>query len=61
MPLNNPSQNVNPLARERRFGFGTGMSGGGGGDTTPGGATDVWMWEADTGVLWESGYFMQTE
>lgn len=34
---------------------------GGGGDSTPGGATDVWMWEADTGVLWESGYFMQTE
>ena len=30
-------------------------------DSTPGGATDVWLWESGIGVLWESGYFMKTE
>ena len=32
-----------------------------GGDSTPGGASSVWMWEAGQGVLWESGSFMLTE
>ena len=30
------------------------------GDSTPGGATDVWMWEDGSGMLWETGYFIQT-
>jgi hypothetical protein len=32
----------------------------GGGDSTPGGATNVWMWEAGIGIQWETGYFIQT-
>jgi hypothetical protein len=32
-----------------------------GGDSTPGGASSVWMWEAGQGVLWESDSFMLTE
>ena len=35
MNLHSPSQIINPLARERRFGLGSGMGGGGGGFTGP--------------------------
>ena len=31
------------------------------GDPTPGGASDVWLWEDGIGLLWESGIFMLTE
>lgn len=31
-----------------------------GGDSTPGGATDVWLWEDGIGMQWEAGYFIQT-
>lgn len=31
------------------------------GDTTPGGASDVWLWEPGIGLLWETGIFMLTE
>ena len=32
-----------------------------GGDTTPGGSSNVWMWEDGIGLLWEPGYFMTIE
>lgn len=32
-----------------------------GGDATPGGASDVWMWEDGIGFLWELGVFMSIE
>lgn len=31
------------------------------GDTTPGGTSDVWLWETGIGLLWETGIFMLTE
>lgn len=31
------------------------------GDTTPGGATDVWLWEDGIGFAWETGILMLTE
>jgi len=31
------------------------------GDSTPGGASDVWLWEAGIGLQWETGIFMLTE
>lgn len=31
------------------------------GDTTPGGASDVWMWEGGIGLLWEPGISMLRE
>lgn len=31
------------------------------GDTTPGGASDVWLWEDGIGLQWETGIFMLTE
>ena len=34
---------------------------GGARDSTPGGGSSVWMWEAGQGLLWESGSFMLTE
>lgn len=30
-------------------------------DSTPGGAANVWLWEAGIGFLWEPGIFMLTE
>jgi len=33
----------------------------GGGDSTPGGASDVWMWEDGIGMQWETGIFMSIE
>ena len=33
----------------------------GGGDSTPGGASDVWMWEDGIGMQWEAGIFMTIE
>lgn len=30
-------------------------------DTTPGGATDVWLWEPGIGLQWESGSFIQLD
>lgn len=45
--------------------IGTGISpsfaGQAAGDSTPGGATDVWLWEAGIGLLWEAGIYMKTE
>ena len=31
------------------------------GDTTPGGVLDVWCWEDDIGVQWETDIFMTIE
>ena len=31
------------------------------GDSTPGGSSDVWLWEADLGLQWETDTFMTTE
>lgn len=31
------------------------------GDSTPGGASDVWMWEDGIGMQWEAGIFMTIE
>jgi len=33
----------------------------GAGDSTPGGPTDIWLWEDAIGVLWEDGYFIQLD
>lgn len=30
------------------------------GDSTPVGATDVWLWEGGTAMQWEAGIFIQT-
>lgn len=30
-------------------------------DTTPGGTTDVWLWEDGIGMLWENNAFIITE
>jgi hypothetical protein len=32
-----------------------------GGDSTPGGASNVWLWEDGIGLLWEPGIFMLVE
>lgn len=34
---------------------------GGPGDSTPGGATDVWLWETGIGMQYETGIFIPTE
>jgi len=31
------------------------------GDTTPGGVSDVWLWEPGIGLLWETEIYMLTE
>jgi len=33
----------------------------GAGDSTPGGSSDVWLWEADIGLQWETSFYMTTE
>lgn len=40
--------------------LGAGPSGAGG-DPTPGGVSDVWLWEDGIGLLWETNIFMLTE
>jgi len=35
--------------------------GGADGDTTPGGSSDVWCWEADIGLQWETGINIQLD
>ena len=44
------------LALTLALGLGGGVS-----DSTPGGGSSVWMWEAGQGLLWESSSFMLTE
>lgn len=43
-------------------GTGHGVSFGGvPGDTTPGGSSDVWLWETGICMQWETGIFILTE